>query len=116
MTGTTEKSEDDGELFMASGMGLEVNGDMGMAFDMQHGGNEFVRADSSGSAVGKDKDSEGVHGNGKGRPLAVTCTHCRSRKISKYSTTMPHSSLFTKPYPSLSECDNGKPSCNNCVK
>lgn len=83
MTGTTEKSEDDGELFTASDMGLEVNGDMGTAFDVQHGGIEFVRADSSGSAVGKDKDSDGVYGSGKGRPLAVTCTHCRSRKISK---------------------------------
>lgn len=85
MTGTTEKSEDDAEMFMSSGMGLEVGGDMGMGFDdMQHGGNEFVRADSSGLAMGRDKDSDGAQGSGKGRPLAVTCTHCRSRKISKY--------------------------------
>jgi hypothetical protein len=80
LTETREKSEDDGELFMASGMGLEANGEMGMGYELQHGGNEFVRADSSG----KDKDSDGMQGNGKGRPLAVTCTHCRSRKISKY--------------------------------
>jgi hypothetical protein len=34
--------------------------------------------------MGKDKDSDEGLGNGKNRPLAVTCTHCRSRKISMY--------------------------------
>jgi hypothetical protein len=86
MTGTTEKSEEDAEVSVTHDMGFESTGNVTFGYDdLQNGGNDFMRADSTGLVTGKDKDSDGGVANGKNRPLAVTCTHCRSRKISMYT-------------------------------
>lgn len=83
VTVTTERSEDDADT---NPMGLEATGSITLANnESANGTTGFTRADSSGLVIGKDKDSDGGTGNGKNRPLAVTCTHCRSRKISMYS-------------------------------
>lgn len=116
MTATTEKSEDETDFSIPNDVGSETAGMMALGYDdQQNDGNDFTRENSSGALTGKDKDSDGRAGNRKDRPLAVTCTHCRSRKISMFITLPLHEPYTNRTFP-LAECDNGKPSCNNCVK
>ena len=99
-TVTTERSEDDADTSVNNPMGLEGTGSITLVNDESTNGIAgFTRADSSGFVTGKDKDSDGGSGNGKNRPLAVTCTHCRSRKISMYSYHKVDKRIYTKHVP-----------------
>ncbi|KAJ9098194.1 hypothetical protein QFC21_004523 [Naganishia friedmannii] len=93
---TANEIDEDADLFMSSGMTIGIGRDVSASVDdLQKPEMDIGKADGSGISASKDKDSDGGSGSYRARPLAVTCTHCRTRKI---------------------KCDNGKPNCSNCMK